>query len=294
MSIELSTNKRPANFKDLTGQVFGKWLILREAGRNKFNQRLWLCKCTNCGSEYKTVATRIKYKNSIQCKHCGLIKDLTGQVFGKWTVISKDVVKNGHMYWNCQCDCGTICSIRSGSLLDPKGSKQCRDCSNKGKLLDISGQKFGKWLVLSRAKNRHDKWTAYWNCQCDCGNKEIICGTNLRNRISSSCDHCSRITHNHANYKNLTPTYRTWLAMRARCLNPQHKSYKRYSGRGIKVCDRWKDSFSNFLEDMGERPGPGYHIHRINNDGDYEPGNCVWINKEDHDKLHADQRKKKP
>lgn len=73
-----------------------------------------------------------------------------------------------------------------------------------------------------------------------------------------------------------TPTYVVWCNMKSRCNNPKNERYHRYGGRGIRVCDRWMQSFENFLADMGQKPSGDLTLERKNNDGDYEPGNCVW------------------
>lgn len=85
--------------------------------------------------------------------------------------------------------------------------------------------------------------------------------------------------HGHAIKNKTNGTYTSWIELNRRCKNKNRKTYKDYGGRGIKVCERWQ-VFENFLEDMGERP-IGMQIDRINNDGNYEPGNCRWISPEE-------------
>lgn len=82
-------------------------------------------------------------------------------------------------------------------------------------------------------------------------------------------------THGHTMRGGVTPTYSSWLAMRARCNNPRHTYYANYGGRGITICDAWGD-FEAFLRDVGERPSLAHSLDRINNDGHYEPGNVRW------------------
>jgi hypothetical protein len=90
----------------------------------------------------------------------------------------------------------------------------------------------------------------------------------------------TRLKHGHTNDRGTTPTYWSWKAMKLRCLNPNYHAYHRYGGRGITICDRWLDSFENFLADMGERP-TGLTLDRKDRNGNYEPDNCRWATRKE-------------
>jgi hypothetical protein len=119
-----------------------------------------------------------------------------------------------------------------------------------------------------------------WRCRCDCGNEVSVPAKQLKYK-QRSCGCITTRTHGRsrdAGSKNLSPTYAIWAQVIQRCTNPKSSAWKWYGARGITVCDRWRYSFSAFLEDMGERP-EGLSIDRIDNDGNYEPGNCRWATK---------------
>lgn len=143
------------------------------------------------------------------------------------------------------------------------------------------GRNFGRWKVLSQAESNDGR---YWNCRCECGTERRLKGSSLTSGHSSSCGclklvvnvaamNIARTSHGQGRHGAQTRAYRIWTNMLTRCRNPKHHAYKNYGGRGITVCKRW-ESFTNFYADMGEPNG--LTLDRINNDGDYEPGNCRW------------------
>lgn len=152
--------------------------------------------------------------------------------------------------------------------------------------IDMTGKRYGRLAVLEFSrKSSSGEYT--WRCVCDCGNETYVSGYALRSGHTQSCGclHSERTAEVRRSEKTHgladTPEYRSWISMVQRVTNAASHNYPYYGGRGILICDRWlngderRSGVECFLADMGKRPA-GTSLDRINNDGNYEPGNCRW------------------
>lgn len=133
-------------------------------------------------------------------------------------------------------------------------------------------------LTVQSPTNERRNNSVMWLARCDCGRAVTVRAACLKRGSTRSCGCATRSmiamrTTRHG--MSRSPEYRTWSGMIDRCTNPRLRTWSAYGGRGIRVCDRWL-KFENFFSDMGQRPSRKHSLDRVDNDGNYEPGNCRW------------------
>jgi hypothetical protein len=148
------------------------------------------------------------------------------------------------------------------------------------RLIDRTGQRFGRLYVLNRAPSGGRR--TMWSCRCDCGAQVIVDACALKSGATQSCGCLAKelirsrsITHGRYKYYSKCRELESWQSAKSRCFNPKDEKYPNYGGRGITMHPDWVNDASAFLKYMGPKP-PGTSLDRIDVNRGYEPGNCRW------------------
>ena len=144
--------------------------------------------------------------------------------------------------------------------------------------LKLEGKSFNRLTAIS-VSHKDKSNNFHWNCLCSCGNYTTVSATKLKAGKTKSCG-CYQLDKVTTHGMSKHPFYRLYDGMKQRCYNPNHKGYSNYGGRGITVCNEWRESFESFYEDMFSTYSDNVELDRIDTDGNYCKGNCRWVTRQ--------------
>lgn len=202
--------------------------------------------------------------------------DLTGQSFGDLIVLkeSGDRALDGSVVWLCKCRCGNTCSVSANSLRTGK-TKSC-GCRRFEARANLAWQQFGDLMAISPVEDKKSySNSAMWCCLCICGRSVHVLAKDLLSGHVKSCG----CRHEYLTTEEMKHLGQKWNGMKRRCYNKRDSHYPVYGGRGIGVCQEWRQNSLPFVQWALDQPSykPGLTINRIDNDRGYSPDNCDFI-----------------